>query len=119
MTGRVSVAGSSEEGEPTATVEEESMDDPLSMGPPSRDPLLATRVPPELELRDPGSGVWTRQLVSRGTRLGTFIGLWVSEPEDPRYALEVSSLARATTGQVHVLLHISYTVRTHYCSIRR
>ncbi|XP_021923865.1 PR domain zinc finger protein 16-like isoform X2 [Zootermopsis nevadensis] len=81
--------GSSEEGEPTATVEEESMDDPLSMGPPSRDPLLATRVPPELELRDPGSGVWTRQLVSRGTRLGTFIGLWVSEPEDPRYALEV------------------------------
>lgn len=82
------------------------MDDPLTMGPPSCDPLLAaageavrlrahhdlmaTPVPPELELRDPGSGVWTRQHVPRGTRYGPFLGKWVPEPVDPRYAWEVS-----------------------------
>ena len=51
-------------------------------------PALA--VPPELELRDPGSGVWTRQPVPRGTRYGPFRGKWIPEPLDLRYAWEVS-----------------------------
>jgi hypothetical protein len=87
------------------------MEDPLTMGPPSRDPqlaaadeeaspavrlrahheLMATHIPPELELREPGSGVWTRQRVTRGTRYGPFLGKWTPEPIDPRYAWEVSS----------------------------
>lgn len=82
------------------------MDDPLTMGPPSRDSLMAaagetvrlrahnlmaTPIPPELVLRDPGSGVWTRQHISRGTRYGPFVSKWTSEPIDPRYAWEVSS----------------------------
>jgi hypothetical protein len=108
---RFFVPGSSEEGDPTPTVEDESMEDPLTMGPPSRDPqmaagadeeaspavrlrahyeLMATHVPQELELREPGSGVWTRQHVSRGIRYGPFLGKWTPEPIDPRYAWEVS-----------------------------
>jgi hypothetical protein len=86
------------------------MEEPLTMGPPSRDPimtaasveaspavrlrahheLMATHIPPELELRDPGSGVWTRHHVSRGTRYGPFVGKLTPEPIDPRYAWEVS-----------------------------
>jgi hypothetical protein len=86
------------------------MEDPLTMGPPSRDPqtaagdeetsptvrlrahndLIATHVPPELEVRDPGCGVWARQHVSRGTRYGPFLGKWIPEPVNPRYAWEVS-----------------------------
>jgi hypothetical protein len=104
------VPGSSNEGDPATTVEDESMEETLTTGPPSRDPqmaaadeeappavrlraqhdLMATHLPPELELRDPGCGVWTRQHVSRGTRYGPFLGKWIPEPVDPRYAWEVS-----------------------------
>jgi hypothetical protein len=110
LTARISVLGSNNEGEPTSTAEDESMEEPLTMGPPSRDPiitaatvessptvrlrthhdLMATHIPPELELRDPGSGVWTRHHVSRGTRYGPFVGKLTPEPIDPRYAWEVS-----------------------------
>jgi hypothetical protein len=96
------------------------MEDPLTMGPPSRDPqmaaadeeassavrlrahheLMATHVPPELELREPGSGVWTRQHVSRGIRYGPFLGKWTPEPIDPRYAWEVSLWLRPRSDQV-------------------
>jgi hypothetical protein len=97
------------------------MEEPLTMGPPSRDPimtaasvegspavrlrahheLLATHIPPELELRDPGSGVWARHHVSRGTRYGPFVGKLTPEPIDPRYAWEVSlcSTFRVGLGQ--------------------
>ncbi|XP_033611519.1 histone-lysine N-methyltransferase MECOM isoform X3 [Cryptotermes secundus] len=94
------------------------MEDPLTVGPPSRDSqmaaadeeaspivrlrahheLMTTHVPPELELREPGSGVWTRQHVSRGTRYGPFLGKWTPEPLDPRYAWEVRVVGSGIRG---------------------
>jgi len=88
------------------------------MGPPSRDPvmtaasveaspavrlrahhdLMATHIPPDLEVRDPGSGVWTRHHVSRGTRYGPFVGKLTPEPIDPRYAWEVSLCSTLRIG---------------------
>ena len=120
--------GSSDEGEPAAAAatteeeeeeeEEESMEDPLTMGPPAHDqPLLAAEaagedsamrlrthhelmpVPPEIELRDPGSGVWSRQPIPRGNRYGPFRGKWIPEPVDLRYAWEVSTTS---------IYHLSY-----------
>jgi hypothetical protein len=54
-----------------------------------------------LEVRDSGSGVWTKHHVARGTRYGPFVGKLTPEPIDPRYAWEVSlcSTLRAGLGQ--------------------
>ncbi|XP_069668872.1 transcription factor hamlet-like isoform X2 [Periplaneta americana] len=101
--------GSSDEGDPVAAADE-SMEDPLTMAPPllaaegevrlrpPHDLLPALPVPPELELRDPGSGVWTRQHVSRGARYGPFLGKWTPEPIDPRYAWEVRVVGSGIRG---------------------
>ena len=118
LTTGILILGSTNEGDPTPTVEEESMEEPLTMGPPSRDPvmtaasveaspavrlrahhdLMATHIPPDLEVRDPGSGVWTRHHVSRGTRYGPFVGKLTPEPIDPRYAWEVSLCSTLRIG---------------------
>lgn len=46
--------------------------------------------PAQLELR-PHGGVWTRTSVGRGVRFGPFLGRWVLEPLNDKYAWEVST----------------------------
>lgn len=47
-------------------------------------------VPKELKLRESGRGVWAREKIPKGTRYGPFLGKWVSDPVDARFAWEVS-----------------------------
>lgn len=47
-------------------------------------------VPPELEVRERGEGVRAKKDIPKGTRYGPFLGKWLGEPIDPRFAWEVS-----------------------------
>lgn len=47
-------------------------------------------LPKELKLRESGRGVWAKEKIPRGTKYGPFIGKWVSDPVDSRFAWEVS-----------------------------
>ncbi len=50
-------------------------------------------IPHELELRNAGAeGVWTKTTIQGGTKYGPYIGKWLQNPIDMRYAWEVSRL---------------------------
>lgn len=57
----------------------------------SREGMLTPGVvPQELKVREKGGGVWGRKEIPKGTRYGPFLGKWLGEPIDPRFAWEVS-----------------------------
>ena len=61
----------------------------------------ALNPPPNVELKESskggGLGVWSTECIPAGTRFGPFLGKWALEPNNHRYAWEVSGC--------HVICH--------------
>ena len=73
----------------------------------------ALNPPPHIEVRESskggGLGIWSAESIPAGTRFGPFLGKWAIEPQNPRYAWEVSlterfAVATHVTKQFYIIL---------------
>ena len=101
---RICFSGSSDEGDSGKAAPPAGSADAT----PRREMSSHATPPVELEVREvvgeDALGIWARQLIPRGTRYGPFLGKWLSEPVDPRFAWEVSTYLRICT----LLINKSY-----------
>ncbi|XP_068242407.1 transcription factor hamlet-like isoform X1 [Palaemon carinicauda] len=85
-------------------------------------------VPLELEVRPSstgvGVGVWTKQVIVRGTRYGPFLGKWTANAKDPGLAWEVVSARAGLRGWLDAgemgnwLRHVRVAVTPVYGNMR-